>query len=59
MTTLKSNKMRDISWKLIGALLFTWILAYFMFPQGGEMIHMLPLVSGYLIINKLITGPEV
>lgn len=57
MTTLKSNKMRGISWKLIGALLFTWILAFFTFPQGGEMIHMLPLVSGYLIINKLITGP--
>lgn len=49
--------MKDISWKFIAALFLTWIFLFLLFPQVGEIIHMLPLVSGYLIVNKLITGP--
>ncbi|MEB8328739.1 hypothetical protein OO009_05175 [Flavobacteriaceae bacterium KMM 6897] len=51
--------MKDLSWKFIGTLFIAWIPLFFIFPQIGEIIHMLPLASGYLTINKLITGSEI
>ncbi len=51
--------MKVITWKFIAALFFAWIIIFFLFPQVGEIIHMLPLISGYLTINKLITGSEI
>lgn len=51
--------MGNLLWLIIIVLLIAWLLGGFVFPVGGNLIHILIVIALILVVYRLATGRKV
>ena len=49
----------DVLWLLVIILVVAWLLGGFVFPVGGNLIHILLVIALVVIVYRLVTGRRV
>lgn len=51
--------MGNTLWIIIVVLVVLWLLGFFAYPVGGNLIHILLVIALILVIYRLMTGRKV
>lgn len=48
--------MPNIIWVIVIVLVILWLLGFFAFPIGGNLVHLLLVIALILVVWRLATG---